>query len=117
MPPSVGLHISPAPNTHDTAGSAAGWRHQAMSFGLACLLLCVCQYRFARTSGVHPISEGEAMNTRRTSYLLMAVVASALMLAPCRGAALPPETDLEPIPVKGELSPDGRFVGTITIES
>jgi hypothetical protein len=50
-------------------------------------------------------------------YLLIAAVVSALMLAPCRGAALPLETDLEPIPVEGALSPDGRFVGTITIES
>ena len=57
------------------------------------------------------------MTVRRTSYLLIAAVVSALMLAPCRGAALPPETDLEPIPVEGALSPDGRFVGTITIES
>jgi hypothetical protein len=57
------------------------------------------------------------MTARRTSYLLIAAVVSALMLAPCRGAALPPETDLEPIPVEGALSPDGRFVGTLTIES
>jgi hypothetical protein len=56
------------------------------------------------------------MTVRRTSYLLIAAVVSALMLAPGRGAALPPETDLEPIPVEGALSPDGRFVGTITIE-
>ena len=57
------------------------------------------------------------MKTRHTSYVLIGVVVSALMLAPWRGAALPPETDLEPIPVQGRLSPDGRFVGTITIES
>ena len=57
------------------------------------------------------------MTARRTSYLLIAAVVSALMLAPCRGAALPLETDLEPIPVEGALSPDGRFVGTLTIES
>jgi hypothetical protein len=57
------------------------------------------------------------MTARRTSYLLIAAVVSALMLAPCRGVALPPETDLEPIPVEGALSPDGRFVGTLTIES
>jgi hypothetical protein len=56
------------------------------------------------------------MTVRRTSYLLIAAVVSALMLAPGRGAALPPETDLEPIPVEGALSPDGRFVGTLTIE-
>ena len=57
------------------------------------------------------------MTTRRTSYVLIAAVMSALMLAPWRGAALPPEADLEPIPVvEGALSPDGRFVGTLTIE-
>jgi hypothetical protein len=57
------------------------------------------------------------MNTRRTSYVLMAAVVSALMLAPCRGAAWPPETDLEAIPVQGRMSSDGRFVGTLTIET
>ena len=57
------------------------------------------------------------MHTRRTSYVLMAVVVSALMLAPGRGAALPLETDLEPIPVHGRLSPDGRFEGTLTIQA
>jgi len=57
------------------------------------------------------------MTTRRTSYLLIAAVVSALMLAPYRGAALPPEPNLEPIPVQGPLSPDGRFVGTLTIET
>ena len=57
------------------------------------------------------------MTTRRTSYALIAAVVSALMLAPCRGAAWPPETDLEAIPVQGLLSPDGRFVGTLTIET
>jgi hypothetical protein len=57
------------------------------------------------------------MTTRRTSYLLIATVVSALMLAPCRGAAWPPETDLEAIPVHGRLSPDGRFVGTLTLET
>lgn len=117
MPLSVGLHISPAPNTHDTASSAAGWRPQQMSFGLACLLLYVRQYRVALTSGVHPIPEEDAMTTRRTSYVLIAAVMSALMLAPWLGAALPPETDLEAIPVQGRLSPDGRFVGTLIIET
>jgi hypothetical protein len=58
------------------------------------------------------------MTTRCTSYLWIAAMMSALMLAPCRGAALPPEANLEPIPVgvEGALSPDGRFVGTLTIE-
>jgi len=57
------------------------------------------------------------MTARRTSYLLIAAVVSALMLAPCRGAALPPETDLEPIPVQGLLAPEGRFDGTLTIQA
>jgi hypothetical protein len=40
------------------------------------------------------------------------------VLALWRGAALPQEPDLEPTPVEveGALSPDGRFVGTLTIE-
>ena len=57
------------------------------------------------------------MNTRHTSYALIAAVVSALMLAPWRGAAWPQETDIEPISVQGPLSPDGRFVGTLTIET
>jgi len=58
------------------------------------------------------------MNARHTLYVLIAIVVSALMLAPGRGAALPPDMNLEPIPVEveGALSPDGRFVGTLTIE-
>jgi hypothetical protein len=55
------------------------------------------------------------MNTRLTSYALIAAVVSALVLAPWRGAALPPETDLDPIPVEGRLSPDGRFTGTLLV--
>jgi hypothetical protein len=57
------------------------------------------------------------MTTRHTSCVLMAVVVSALVLGPWRGAALPPEPDLEPIPVHGRLSPDGRFEGTLTIQA
>jgi hypothetical protein len=57
------------------------------------------------------------MNTRHTSYVLIAAVVSALMLAPWRGAALPPEPDLEPIPVQGAFSTNGRFVGTLTVET
>jgi hypothetical protein len=56
------------------------------------------------------------MNTRRTSYVLIAVVVSSLVLAPWRGAALPLETDLDPIPVQGRLSPDGRFEGTLMVK-
>jgi hypothetical protein len=55
------------------------------------------------------------MNTRHASSVVIAAVVSALMLAPWRGAALPPETELEPIPVEGRLSPDGRFTGTLMV--
>jgi hypothetical protein len=57
------------------------------------------------------------MNARHTSYVSVAVLVSALALAPWRGAALPPETDLEPIPVQGQLSPDGRFEGTLIVKA
>jgi hypothetical protein len=57
------------------------------------------------------------MNTRHTSYVLMAVVVSALVLAPWRGAAFSPETQLVPIPVHGRLSPDGRFEGTLRVKA
>jgi hypothetical protein len=57
------------------------------------------------------------MIARRTSYLWIVVVVSALTLAPWRGAALPRDTALDPIPVEGVLSPDGSFVGTLTIEA
>jgi hypothetical protein len=57
------------------------------------------------------------MNARHTSYVLLAVVMSALVLAPRHGAALPPETDLDPIPVEGRLSPDGHFDGTLTVKA
>jgi hypothetical protein len=66
---------------------------------------------------VHPNLEGNTMNTRRTSYMLIAAVVSALMLAPWLGAVWPQETDLPPIPVQGPLSPNGRFVGTLTVET
>lgn len=57
------------------------------------------------------------MNTRHTSYVLIAVVVSALVLAPWCGAALPRESGLQQIPVQGPLSPDGRFVGTLTVQA
>jgi hypothetical protein len=56
------------------------------------------------------------MNIRHTSSVLIAVVC-ALVLAPWHGAAAPPETHLEPIPVQGRLSPGGRFEGTLTIQA
>jgi hypothetical protein len=57
------------------------------------------------------------MNTRHTSYVMTAAVVSALLLAPWHGAAWPRETGLQPIPVQGPLSPEGRFVGTLTVEA
>jgi hypothetical protein len=57
------------------------------------------------------------MHTRRTLYVLIAAVVSALMLAPWCGAVWPQALDLQSIPVQGPLSPDGRFVGTLTVET
>jgi hypothetical protein len=57
------------------------------------------------------------MKTRHPSSIWLAVVVSALVLAPWRGAAFPPAPDLESIPVHGQLSPDGRFEGTLTIQA
>ena len=57
------------------------------------------------------------MNTGRTSYTLIAAVVSVLVLAPWRGAALPRDHGLQQIPVQGPLSPDGRFVGTLTVRA
>jgi hypothetical protein len=57
------------------------------------------------------------MNARRASYVLIAAVVSVLVLAPWHGAALPRETELEPIPVQGLLSPDGRFDGTLIVKA
>ena len=39
------------------------------------------------------------MPTRRTSYVLLAVLVSAVTLAPERGAALPDDEGLDPLPV------------------
>ena len=55
------------------------------------------------------------MTTRHTSYSLIVVVVSALALAPWRGAAWPQETDLEPIPVQGRLSPDGESIKNLGV--
>jgi hypothetical protein len=57
------------------------------------------------------------MNTRRPSYGVTAAVVSALVLAPWCGAAWPQEADLEPIPVHGRFSPDGRFHGTLMVKA
>jgi hypothetical protein len=69
------------------------------------------------TSGAHWNPEGDAMNTRSTSYVLITVVVSALVLAPWCGAAWPQEADLDPIPVHGRFSPDGRFDGTLMVKA
>jgi hypothetical protein len=66
---------------------------------------------------VHLNPEGDAMNTRHTSSVVIAAVVSALVLAPWRGAAFPPAPNLDPIPVEGRLSPDGRFTGTLRVKA
>ena len=57
------------------------------------------------------------MNTRHTSSVFIAALVSALVLAPWRGAAFPPATALDPIPVQGRLSPDGHFKGTLMVKA
>ena len=57
------------------------------------------------------------MTARHTSSVVIAAVVSALVLAPWRGAALPPATALDPIPVEGRLSPDGHFKGTLMVKA
>jgi hypothetical protein len=55
------------------------------------------------------------MTSRRTSYVVIAVVVSLVALTPCRGAALPHEEGLDPLPVAGSVLPAGDFVGTLRI--
>jgi hypothetical protein len=55
------------------------------------------------------------MPTRRTSYVLLAVLVSAVTLAPWRGAAQPGDEPLAHMPVQGRVSPAGSFVGHLTI--
>lgn len=57
------------------------------------------------------------MHTRHTPFVLITALVSALALALWRGAAWSQEAGPQPIPIQGPLSPDGRFVGTLTIES
>lgn len=57
------------------------------------------------------------MNARRTSYMLIAALVSALALVPWHGAAWLQEADLHTIPVQGSFAPDGQFVGTLTVET
>jgi hypothetical protein len=55
------------------------------------------------------------MTSRRTSYVVIAVVVSLVALAPCRGAALLDDEGLDPLPVTGSVLPAGDFVGTLRI--
>ena len=57
------------------------------------------------------------MNARPLPSVVIVAVVSALVLAPWRGAALPPAPDLDPIPVQGQLAPDGRFDGTLVVKT
>jgi hypothetical protein len=55
------------------------------------------------------------MTHQRTSPMLIAVAVSLVALAPCRGAALPNDEGLDPLPVAGSVLPAGDFVGTLRI--
>ena len=88
-----------------------------MSFRLACRLLPVGRHLGTPILGVQQNPEGDAMNPRRTSYVLIAALVCALALAPWRGAAWPQGADLHTIPVRGPLAPEGQFVGSLTIET
>ena len=57
------------------------------------------------------------MSARPIPSVFIAAVVSALVLVPWRGAAWPPAPDLDPIPVQGRLSPDGRFDGTLVVKT
>src|SRR4029450_13550562 len=73
----------------------------------------ICEF----SRGAHLTPEGDAMNARPIPSVCIAAVVSALVLAPWRGAALPPAHDLAPIPVQGRLSPDGQFDGTLVVKT
>jgi hypothetical protein len=55
------------------------------------------------------------MPTRLAPCVLLAVLLSAVTLALGRGAAQPGDEPLTHIPVQGRISPDGGFVGDLTI--
>ena len=55
------------------------------------------------------------MQTRLTSCVLLAVLVSAVTLALGRGAEPPGDEPLAHMPVHGRASPDGGFVGDLTI--
>ena len=55
------------------------------------------------------------MQTRLASCVLLAVLASAVTLALGRGPVQPGDEPLAHMPVHGRVSPDGGFVGDLTI--
>jgi hypothetical protein len=55
------------------------------------------------------------MKTRRRWSVLIAVVVSLVALAPRRGVAQPAVPGVDAVPIRGELSPQGAFVGYLTI--
>ena len=55
------------------------------------------------------------MRTRRMPSVLIALVMTAVALAPLHGAPLPEDAGLEPIPVQGSVAPTGGFVGTLML--
>jgi hypothetical protein len=55
------------------------------------------------------------MQTRLTSYVLLAVLVASVMLVPGRGVAQPGDEPLAHLPVQGRVSPAGGFVGDLTI--
>jgi hypothetical protein len=57
------------------------------------------------------------MQTQPTAYALVAAMVSTLTFAPWRGATVPRDMGLPPIPVQGPLAPEGRFTGTLIVES
>jgi hypothetical protein len=55
------------------------------------------------------------MKTQRMSSVLIALVMTAVALAPLPGAPLPENAGPEPIPVQGSVAPTGGFVGTLML--
>jgi hypothetical protein len=55
------------------------------------------------------------MEARRRRSVLVAAVVSLVALAPWRGAAQPAMPGVDPVPVRGAISPQGAFVGHLTI--
>jgi hypothetical protein len=53
------------------------------------------------------------MATGRLVSALIAVVVSLVALAPLQGLALPDDTELDHLSVRGAVPPTGNFVGTL----